>query len=132
MVILTIIFIFIVFPIAILMAITDLVHTTYFIYKLIIGECKDASGRTVRLPHSHTVNNQRRKYLRFQDGYQGVCGADAGFKLSRFFQRKWGKSSGLHHEWGPFLFQGGSLSVLATSRSGTLLLRRDQADMAVS
>ena len=51
MVILTIVFIFIFLPIAILIAVTDFVHTIYFTYKLIIGEYKDASGRTISLPH---------------------------------------------------------------------------------
>ena len=50
MAILAVVFIFIFFPIAILILIMDLVHTVYFTYKLIIGEYKDSSGRTVRLP----------------------------------------------------------------------------------
>ena len=51
MAILTVVFIFIFSPIAVLLAITDIVHTAYFTYKLIIGEYKDGSGRTVSLPH---------------------------------------------------------------------------------
>ena len=50
MLILAVIFLFIFFPIAVLLLITDIVHTAYFTYKLIIGEYKDGSGRTVSLP----------------------------------------------------------------------------------
>jgi TM2 domain-containing membrane protein YozV len=50
MAILTVIFIFIFFPIAMLILLIDFVHTVYVTYKLVIGEYKDGSGRTVSVP----------------------------------------------------------------------------------
>ncbi|HCL26113.1 MAG TPA: hypothetical protein DHW65_07205 [Dehalococcoidia bacterium] len=49
--ILTVVFIFISLPIALLFLVTDIIHTVYFTYKLVIGEYKDGSGRTVNIPN---------------------------------------------------------------------------------
>ena len=37
---------------AILFLLADLIHNTYFVYKLIIGEYRDGSGRLIRIPGS--------------------------------------------------------------------------------
>ncbi len=38
---------------AILFLLADLIHNTYFVYKLIIGEYRDGSGRLVKIPGSY-------------------------------------------------------------------------------
>jgi TM2 domain-containing membrane protein YozV len=38
---------------AILLLLADLIHNTYFVYKLIIGEYRDGSGRLVKIPGSY-------------------------------------------------------------------------------
>ena len=37
---------------AILFLLADLIHNTYFVYKLIIGEYRDGSGRLIKIPGS--------------------------------------------------------------------------------
>jgi len=48
--ILTVGFIFILWPVAVLLAIMDFIHTVYVTYKLIVGEYNDGSGRPVSVP----------------------------------------------------------------------------------
>ena len=43
-------FLFIFWPLAIVTLMLDIIHTVYFMYKLIIGEYKDGAGRFVRIP----------------------------------------------------------------------------------
>ena len=39
--------------IGILFLLADLIHNTYFVYKLIIGEYKDGSGKLIKIPNSN-------------------------------------------------------------------------------
>lgn len=41
---------FIYWPLAIMTLVLDGIHTAYFMYKLIVGEYRDGSGRFVRVP----------------------------------------------------------------------------------
>ena len=38
---------------AILFLLADLIHNTYFVYKLIIGEYRDGSGKLIKIPNSN-------------------------------------------------------------------------------
>ena len=38
---------------AILFLVADLIHNTYFVYKLIIGEYRDGSGKLIKIPGSY-------------------------------------------------------------------------------
>ena len=48
--ILAVVFIFIMWPIGILLAIADFIHSVYVTYKLIVGEYNDGSGRPGSVP----------------------------------------------------------------------------------
>ena len=38
---------------AILFILVDLIHNTYFVYKLILGEYRDGSGKLIKIPGSY-------------------------------------------------------------------------------
>ena len=50
LVIATIGFLFIFWPLSVVILIVDVIHTVYFTYKLIVGEYRDGSGRFVSIP----------------------------------------------------------------------------------
>ena len=50
LVIMTVSFLFIFWPLAVVTLVLDIIHTVYFMYKLIVGEYRDGAGRFVAIP----------------------------------------------------------------------------------
>ena len=48
--IMTVGFLFIFWPLSVVTLILDVIHTVYFMYKLIVGEYRDGAGRFVSIP----------------------------------------------------------------------------------
>ena len=50
LIIITVSFLFIFWPLSVVTLIVDVIHTVYFMYKLIVGEYRDGTGRFVSIP----------------------------------------------------------------------------------
>jgi TM2 domain-containing membrane protein YozV len=50
LVVMTVIFFIIYWPLAVATLVLDVIHTVYFMYKLIVGEYRDGAGRFVGIP----------------------------------------------------------------------------------
>ena len=50
LVVITVGFLFIFWPLSVVTLILDVIHTVYFAYKLIVGEYRDGKGRFVSIP----------------------------------------------------------------------------------
>ena len=50
LVIMTVSFLFIFWPLAVVTLVLDIIHTVYFMYKLIVGEYRDGAGGFVSIP----------------------------------------------------------------------------------
>ena len=50
LVIMTVGFLFIFWPLSVVTLILDVIHTVYFMYKLVVGEYRDGAGRFVSIP----------------------------------------------------------------------------------
>ena len=50
LVIMTVGFFFIFWPLSVVTLMLDVIHTVYFMYKLIVGEYRDGAGRFVSIP----------------------------------------------------------------------------------
>ena len=50
LVIIAVVFLWVYWPLSVAVFLIDMIHTVYFMYKLIVGEYKDGKGRLVAFP----------------------------------------------------------------------------------